>query len=230
MLTKRILIPARMQSKRLPGKPLAMIGDKPLIKHVYDQAAKTGYPVTVLTDSDDIKAALPNIDVMITPEAATGTDRIASVAHQFDEDVLINCQGDLPFIEPQQIIAATLPLHTHDVGTLIFDMTENAQLDPNTVKAICSNISGNDFRCHWFTRSSMKYGFTHAGVYAYSRFALKHYPLDRSLAESIEDLEQLRFLEQGMSIGATRTYHIPGEVNTPADLELARRFYTYESR
>jgi len=228
MLNKRILIPARMESQRLPGKPLAMIGDRPLIKHVYDQALKTGCPVTVLTDSNDIKSALPDIDVIITPPANTGTDRIASVVDQFDEDILINCQGDLPFIDPQQILTAALPLDSHEVGTLIFDMDENAQQNPNTVKAICSNMEGNQYRCHWFTRSSLKYGFTHAGIYAYSRFALKYLRRSRAYMESLEDLEQLRFIEQGMRIGAMRTYHIYGEVNTPADLELARRYY--ESR
>mgnify|MGYP006280741585 FL=1 len=225
MKSKRILIPARMQSKRLPGKPLAMIGEKPLIRHVYDRATKTGHPVTILTDSQEIKLVMPDADVMITDEAATGTDRILSVADRFSEEILINCQGDLPFIDPMQILAVTLPLETHDISTLIFDMTESAQRDSNTVKAICSNMEGNLFRCHWFTRSSLSYGHTHAGVYAYNRSALGRIPRERSPSEIAEDLEQLRFLEHGLTMGAIRTFHIPGEVNTKADLELARRYH-----
>lgn len=225
----RILIPARMDSKRLPGKPLAMIGDRPLIRHVYDKAAATGYPVTVLTDSVKLKEALPDVDVRITADAATGTDRVASVVDLFDEDIFVNCQGDLPFIHPMQILTSTLPLdHGFDVGTIVYDISDSEQMNPNTVKAICSYVEGNLMRAHWFTRSSLKYGFAHAGVYAFRRDALRKFASlagSEKTIEEIENLEQLRWLEFGSTIGAMRVQQVEGEVNTPGDLELARRIY-----
>ena len=225
----RILIPARMSSKRLPGKPLEMIGDRPLIRHVYDKAAATGYPVTVLTDSKQLKEALPDVDVRITKDAQTGTDRVASVVDLFDEDIFINCQGDLPFIHPMQILTSTLPLeHGFDVGTIVYDISDNEQMNPHTVKAICSYVEGNLMRAHWFSRSSLRYGFAHAGVYAFRRPTLRTFALtadSENTIEQIENLEQLRWLEYGSTIGAMRVQQVEGEVNTPGDLELARRIY-----
>lgn len=225
----RILIPARMSSKRLPGKPLAMIGDRPLIRHVYDKAAATGYPVTILTDDAEVVEKLQDLDVRITADAATGTDRVAAVIDSFKEDIFINCQGDLPFIHPMQILASLLPLDRgFDVGTLVYDINENEQANPNTVKAICSYIEGNLLRAHWFTRSSLKYGFAHAGVYSFRKSALRKFAAtggNENTLEEIENLEQLRWLEFGSTIGAMRVQQVEGEVNTPSDLELARRIY-----
>ena len=221
----RILIPARMNSKRLPGKPLAMIGDRPLIRHVHDKAAATGYPVTILADDETVKEAIPDLDVRITGTAETGTDRIAYAADMFSEDTLVNCQGDLPFIHPIQILSATLPLDKgFTVGTIVYDISEHEQMTP-TVKAICSYVEGNLMRAHWFMRAPLQYGFAHAGVYAFRKKDLSMFKVSRHTMEQIEDLEQLRWLECGATIGAMRVQHVEGEVNTPSDLELARRIY-----
>lgn len=222
----RILIPARMDSKRLPGKPLAMIGDRPLIRHVHDKAAATGYPVTILTDDPKVSQQLPDLDVRITDTADTGTDRVAAAMDMFSEDILVNCQGDLPFIHPVQILSATLPLDKgFDVGTIVYDISSNEQKSVHTVKAICSYVEGNLMRAHWFMRAPLSYGFAHAGVYAFRKNTLNRFKVDRHSMEQIEDLEQLRWLEAGATIGAMRVQQVQGEVNTPSDLELARRIY-----
>ena len=140
----RIVIPARMKSIRLPNKPLALIGEKTLIEHVHSKACSTEYPVTVLTDSQELIDRFPNWDIRLTPEAcATGTDRIAYVAGEFHEDILVNCQGDLPFIDPYQIVdtALTLERTGADVATLVHELGAGGQEDPNTVKAICCQVA-----------------------------------------------------------------------------------------
>lgn len=233
MSTLRIVIPARMQSTRLPNKPLAMIGDKTLIEHVYEKAHATEYPVTVLTDTSDIIDRFPQWDVRLTPESCeTGTDRIAYAAAHLQEDILVNCQGDLPFIDPDQIIDAAMTLERTgaDVATLVHDLAPEAQNDPNTVKAVCCqvavDIDPNIMRAHWFCRSSLKYGYHHVGVYAYKRETLLDLPSKRSVHEKIENLEQLRFLELGYRIAALKTCTVPPEVNTENDLIKAIEYYS----
>jgi len=230
----RIIIPARMKSIRLPNKPLAMIGDITLIERVHQKACATDYLVTVLTDSQELKDQFPNWDIRLTPEdCATGTDRIASVADQFQEDILVNCQGDLPFIDSYQIVdtAITLERTKADVATLVHDMDLNKLEDPNTVKAICCQVAPDldpkIMRAHWFLRSSLKYGYQHVGVYAYRREFLQVLSSERTPHEVAENLEQLRFLELGYKIAALHTDPVPLEVNTPEDLEAANK-YLYE--
>ncbi len=236
MPTMRIVIPARMNSTRLPNKPLAMIGDKTLIEHVHAKACATEYPVTVLTDSSLLQEKFPNWDIRLTPEVcATGTDRIAYVAHEFEEDILVNCQGDLPFIDPYQIIdaAKTLERTGADVATLVHEMGPGGQEDPNTVKAICCqvapDIDPNIMRAHWFCRSALKYGYHHVGVYAYKKQSLEILSLsrDRTPHEIAENLEQLRWIELGYKIAALKTAIVPPEVNTEEDLIQANNYYNH---
>ena len=234
MTTMRIVIPARMGSTRLPNKPLAMIGDKTLIEHVHAKACSTDYPVTVLTDSPELINRFPNWDIRLTPEAcATGTDRIAYMANDFDEDILVNCQGDLPFIDPYQIIdaAKTLERTGADVATLVHEMGPGGQEDPNTVKAICCqvapDIDPNILRAHWFCRSALKYGYQHVGVYAYKRQNLLILPKERTPHEMAENLEQLRWIELGYKIAALKTTIVPPEVNTEDDLVRANNYYNH---
>ena len=234
MPTLRIVIPARMNSTRLPNKPLAMIGDKTLIEHVYAKASATNFEVTVLTDSDELKNRFPHWDIRLTPEScATGTDRIAFMADKFKEDVIVNCQGDLPFIDPYQIVDAALTLERTgaDVATLVHEMGPGGQEDPNTVKAICCqvapDIDPNIMRAHWFCRSALKYGYHHVGVYAYKRESLEILSNERTPYEIIESLEQLRWIELGYRIAALKTAIVPPEVNTEEDLIRANNYYNH---
>ena len=227
----RIVIPARMKSTRLPNKPLAIIGDQTLIEHVHAKACATEYLVTVLTDSQELIDRFPNWDVRLTPEGcATGTDRIAWVANEFEEDILVNCQGDLPFIDPYQIVDAALTLERTgaDVATLVHEMGPGGQNDINTVKAVCCqvapDIDPNIMRAHWFCRSALSYGYHHVGVYAYKRQDLMLLSNERTPHEIAENLEQLRWIELGYKIAALKTKVVPPEVNTEEDLVRANNY------
>lgn len=232
MPTMRIVIPARMKSTRLPNKPLAMIGEKTLIEHVHAKACATEYLVTVLTDSQELIDRFPQWDIRLTPESCeTGTDRIAWAAQDFEEDILVNCQGDLPFIDPYQIVDAALTLERTgaDVATLVHEMSPGGQTDPNTVKAICcqvaSDIDPNIMRAHWFCRAPLQYGYHHVGVYAYTKQSLEILPNQRTPHEVAENLEQLRWIELGYKIAALKTKVVPPEVNTEDDLLRANNYY-----
>lgn len=224
----RIFIPARMSSTRLPGKPLELIGNKTLIEHVYDRAAATGFPVTVLTDTDELVKQYPQWNVRNTGNALTGTDRVAQAARWFDEDIFVNCQGDLPFIDPQQILQAVMCLEQYaaDVGTLITAMPADRQLDTNTVKAICTDIDAQFAKVNWCCRASVSYGYQHVGVYAFRKDTLSElWPAKQSEHEKIENLEQLRWIDNHCRIVAAKTYPVPPEVNTLEDLEAARKHH-----
>lgn len=234
MPTMRIVIPARMKSTRLPNKPLAMIGEKTLIEHVHAKACATDYLVTVLTDSQELIDQFPHWDVRLTPEScATGTDRIAWASNDFNEDIIVNCQGDLPFIDSYQIVDAAFTLERTgaDVATLVHEMGPGGQEDPNTVKAICCqvapDIDPNIMRAHWFCRSALKYGYHHVGVYAYKKQSLQILSSERTPHEIAENLEQLRWLELGYKIAALKTKIVPPEVNTEEDLLRANNYYNH---
>ena len=225
----RIVIPARMASTRLPGKPMEMIGDKTLVEHVYDKAIQTGFPVTILTDSESMKEALTRCDVRVTaPQILTGTDRIAWARTHFKEDIIINCQGDVPFIEPHQILLPAMLLYNFDVGTLITDPPpESSAGNKNIARAICTQRTGTSqqYNCRWFTRTHISYGYQHIGVYAYGKDMFSGWDFIKSGIEQYEDLEQIRFLERGLTVGAIKTDVVPIEVNTPEDLDKARSHY-----
>ena len=234
-----IVIPVRMTSSRLPNKFLQLIGDKTLLEHVYERASLTGFKVTVVADDPEFRRAHPTMNIAIYDKNVhNGTDRVAGYACDGnDEDIIINCQGDLPFIDPQQILAAALAVNYGDVGTLVTEMEPEKQKDPNSVKAICTSLSPSSLvipsqsdvqhplRAHWFCRAALEYGYHHIGVYAFKRKTLRQFIGHHSPYEDIERLEQLRWLDMGMTIAAFKTYQIPVEVNTPEDLESARSYY-----
>lgn len=223
-MSVRIVIPARLNSQRLPGKPMEMIGSQSLLEHVHARASEIGFPITVLTDHRDLSRAYPGMDIRVTPRADNGTARVALMAEQFEEDILVNCQGDLPFIKPHQILQAVLATSFGTVGTLICPLTKPD--DPNTVKAICSRIDNQFHRVHWCGRGSYSYGYQHVGVYAFRREDLiDNWPLKSTAHERIEGLEQLRWLENGYRITACLIDGPVLEVNTPEDLEEARRHH-----
>lgn len=226
-----IIIPARFASERLPAKALKIIGDKPLVQHVWERATEANLgPVYVATDHGSIADIVTGFggDVIITePSQPTGTDRVAEAFASLDEqaDVIINVQGDLPFIEPKEISKVLKPIHAgYDIGTLVTFMDDTSRQNAHCVKAIISAEQDEQVkRCHWFCRAALAYGHFHLGVYAYTKEALARFcETPQHPLEIHEKLEQLRFLTMGMTIGASMIDSLALEVNTPEDLLKVR--------
>jgi 3-deoxy-manno-octulosonate cytidylyltransferase (CMP-KDO synthetase) len=234
-----VLIPARMASTRLPGKPLLDIAGVPMIVHVLRRAESAGIGrVAVATDTPDIAAAVTahgGEAVMTNPDHHTGSDRIFEALEKLDSrretDVVVNLQGDFPTISPQNIRDVLPPLDDPavDIATLAAEIhDEEEATNPNVVKAVGSVIAGRRMRALYFTRATAPTGdgprYHHIGLYAYRRAALERYvKLPPSPLEKQERLEQLRALEAGMRIDITVVDTVPRGVDTPADLETARR-------
>ncbi|MHC5306466.1 3-deoxy-manno-octulosonate cytidylyltransferase [Bartonella sp. LJL80] len=234
-----ILIPARMASTRLPGKPLADIAGKPMIVHVAERALEAALGrVVVATDHADVEAAVKNhgIDVVMTrADHQSGSDRIYEALTQLDPDgrfdAVLNVQGDLPTIAPLEIAAALEALDTQsvDIGTLGVEIIEDDEKhNPNVVKIVGSPLAEKRLKALYFTRATAPYGegplYHHIGLYAYRRKALERFvSLAPSTLEKRESLEQLRALEAGMRIDVQIIKGVPLGVDTLADLEQARR-------
>jgi len=240
-----ILIPARMASTRLPGKPLADIHGKAMICHVLDRAneADIGKPV-VCTDSTavfDTVKAYGGEAVMTRADHPSGSDRIHEAMQILDPDAdaryIINVQGDLPTIAPALIRASFEPLQTGqaDIATLAVEIAdEEERTNPNVVKAIGTPIAHKTLRALYFTRATAPYGdgplYHHIGLYAYRRQALEKFvSLPPSPLEEREKLEQLRALENGMRIDIKLVDMAPLGVDTPQDLEKARALLAPEN-
>ncbi|HMK79700.1 MAG TPA: 3-deoxy-manno-octulosonate cytidylyltransferase [Xanthobacteraceae bacterium] len=233
-----ILIPARMASVRLPGKPLADIGGEPMIVRVMHRAqeAQVG-EVVVATDSRAIADAVTAAGgraIMTRSDHTVGSERIFEALGHIDPQrrarIAINVQGDFPTLQGADIRAALdlLADPAVDIGTLAMEITEEAErTDPNTVKAICSPVSEGRFRALYFTRATAPSGagplYHHVGIYAYRRAALERFiALPPSALEQRERLEQLRALEAGMRIDVALTRNVIFGVDTPEHLERAR--------
>jgi 3-deoxy-manno-octulosonate cytidylyltransferase (CMP-KDO synthetase) len=235
-----ILIPARMASTRLPGKPLADIAGRPMIVHVLDRARDAGLgPVYVATDSEEIATAVAKAGgqaVMTRPDHVSGSDRIFEAMQQIGAgaDIIVNVQGDLPTIAPADIRAALLPLNDRavDIATLAAEIRRaEERTDPNVVKVVGTPVGDSRLRALYFTRATAPHGdgplYHHIGLYAYRRAALERFVrLPASTLERREKLEQLRALEAGMRIDVAIVASVPLGVDTPADLEAARRMLT----
>jgi len=234
-----VLIPARMAATRLPGKPLLDIGGLPMIVHVLRRAeeAKIGR-VAVATDTPEIAAAVKAAGgevVMTRGDHPSGSDRIHEAMRTIDPDgraeIVVNLQGDFPTIAPDTIRAALPPLDDPavDIATLASQIhTEEEDLAPSVVKAVGSPIGANRLRALYFTRATAPHGdgprYHHIGLYAYRRAALERFvALPPSPLERQEKLEQLRALEAGMRIDISIVDSVPRGVDTPADLETARK-------
>ncbi|MDQ7968775.1 MAG: 3-deoxy-manno-octulosonate cytidylyltransferase [Oxalicibacterium faecigallinarum] len=244
-----VIIPARLASTRLPNKPLADLGGKPMVVRVAERAAQSGADrIIVATDHADIVAAcnVHGVEVCITrSDHPSGTDRIAEVAAAIDlpaDAVVVNVQGDEPLIDPD-LIAATAKLIGNDVPMStaahpIHDVAET--FNPNVVKVVLDRAS----RALYFSRATIPWhrdGFAHSkealptgyaplrhiGLYAYRNDFLQAYPkLELSPIEQIEALEQLRVLWHGIPIAVHVTNEAPAAgVDTPDDLERVRRHY-----
>ena len=236
-----VVIPARMASTRLPGKPLAEIAGAPMIVHVWRRAMEAAVGrVVVATDDVAIAAAVELAGgeaVMTRHDHLNGSSRIheALTVLSSDAEVVVNLQGDLPTVEAASVRAALAPLGESDcdIGTICAVISrEEERTDPNVVKVVGSpaNLQEEDagiLRVLYFTRATAPYGpgplYHHIGLYAYRRAALDRYvALPPSILEQREKLEQLRALENGMRIDAAIVDAVPLGVDTPADLARAR--------
>ena len=234
-----VLIPARMAATRLPGKPLLDIAGLPMIVHVVRraEAARIGR-VVVATDAPDIAKVVTahgGEAVMTRTDHPSGSDRIFEALSTLDGagqiDTIINVQGDLPTIAPEDIRAVLAPLADRDVdiATLAAVIRKDEEhTNPNVVKVIGSPVSATRLRALYFTRATAPYGdgprYHHIGLYAYRRSALARFvALPPSPLETREKLEQLRALEAGMRIDVTVVDTVPLGVDTPHDLETARQ-------
>jgi len=234
-----VLIPARMAATRLPGKPLLDIAGAPMIVHVLRraEAARIGR-VAVATDSAQIAAAVTahgGEAVMTSTEHPSGSDRVYEALCKLDPsgriEAVINVQGDLPTVPPQDIRAALSLLDDSNVeiGTLAAQIRKDDEhASPSVVKLVGARLHERRLRALYFTRATAPYGegprYHHIGLYAYRRDALERFvKLAPSALERREKLEQLRALEAGMRIDAAIVDSVPLGVDTPADLETARQ-------
>ncbi|MER9303625.1 3-deoxy-manno-octulosonate cytidylyltransferase [Mesorhizobium sp. M0496] len=241
-----ILIPARMASTRLPGKPLADISGAPMIVHVARRAAEAGLGrVVVATDTQSVAEAVRAHGfeaVMTRMDHESGSDRIHEALVALDPErkieTIVNVQGDLPTIDPGIIVASLRPFEDEavDIATLGVEIVRDEEkTNPNVVKIVGSprpefEIVGSHrmrLKALYFTRATAPWGegplYHHVGLYAYRRAALERFvALKPSPLERRERLEQLRALEAGMRIDAEIVRSLPLGVDTPEDLERAR--------
>ena len=239
-----IIIPARLSSQRLPNKVLLDLAGKPIIQRVYEQAkkAKAIDEVFIATDSQQVQVACQTFThniIMTRSDHPSGTDRIAEAAQSLEAEVIINVQGDEPFVDPQLIeqLALLMQDARFSVGTAVCRITAVADfLNPNIVKAVVDEQK----RALYFSRSPVPFprdtnlatlttlppeiqAFRHLGIYAYQRNFLLHYAtLPPTHLEKTEKLEQLRVLENGYPIGTIETTQPSLGIDTEEDLTKAR--------
>jgi len=243
------IIPARYGSTRLPGKPLAEIGGKPMVQRVYENArrAKILDRVLVATDDRRVEETVRGFGgdvVMTSKDHASGTDRLAEVARKINADWVLNIQGDLPFIRPATITRAVQPMRRNrsiPMGTICTEIdNEDEWRNPNIVKVV---RDAKGFAIYFsratipFSRNDVSqingrgnakkriWGYRHIGLYVYRRdFLLKFARLRPTLLEQTESLEQLRALVYGYRIFVTDVDERSVEVDTPEDLLRAEQY------
>ena len=234
-----VVIPSRMASMRLPGKPLALIAGRPMVLHVLDRAREAGIGPAAVACADEVIVACVRaaggLAVLTDPALPSGSDRVHAALAQLDptgaHDVVVNLQGDFPTVRPEALRAVLDPLADPavDIATLVapIEGVGEAAL-PSVVKAACAFAPGAAAAAAlYFSRAAIPWGsgplWHHIGIYAYRRTALERFVrLPESALEQRESLEQLRALEAGMRIGCARVAHGPFGVDTPADLARAR--------
>ncbi|AOW49913.1 3-deoxy-manno-octulosonate cytidylyltransferase [Acetobacter ascendens] len=242
MVSSLVVIPARLASTRLPGKPLADIAGRPMVLRVWDaaMAANIGPVVVAAADQEiyDAVTAAGGTAILTDPNLPSGSDRVWQATQVFDPDgkydVLLNLQGDLPTFDPQALRAVmdVMANPTYDVGTLVAPVTSDAEKNASSVVKVACDFSGDTQTAPalYFSRQPIPWGngplWHHIGVYGWRRAALERFvALPPSGLEKRESLEQLRALESGMRIGCTRLASAPFGVDTPEDLERARRAF-----
>jgi 3-deoxy-manno-octulosonate cytidylyltransferase (CMP-KDO synthetase) len=236
-----VVIPARLASTRLPRKVLADLGGKPVLRHVWERAARMrrATEVLVATDSEEVAAVVAGWGgqfVLTSPACRSGTERIASILDGLRGEFILNVQGDEPFIDPALLdaLAERFAAAGGDLVTPVYPIRDAATL---ASAAVVKVVRGADGRALYFSRAAIPYGrgvppeqwaerggyWGHLGVYGYSRAALARYPaLPESALEAAESLEQLRFLEAGFCIQTVETDYHAVAIDTPEDLARAR--------
>jgi 3-deoxy-manno-octulosonate cytidylyltransferase (CMP-KDO synthetase) len=230
------VIPARFASTRFPGKVLALIAGKPMIQHVWEQAKKCRElsDLLIACDNDEVLKAAQSFGakaVMTSPDHPSGSDRIAEAVGKLSVDIVVNIQGDEPFIESKVIDALVAALKNDakaSVATVIKEIKDDADIrNPNVVKVV---IDQNNYALY-FSRSPIPYNrnaerpaglkyFKHLGLYAYRKeFLMSYKDWPKSMLETAEQLEQLRILEAGHKIKTIETDLESLAVDTPEDLE-----------
>ncbi|MEP3476600.1 MAG: 3-deoxy-manno-octulosonate cytidylyltransferase [Hyphomicrobiales bacterium] len=236
--TNLILIPARMQATRLPGKPMKDIAGEPMIVHVWRRACEADCgPVVVATDDQSIADAIYKVGgeaVLTRSDHPSGSDRICEALHKYDPEkkfnTIINLQGDLPVLDPEVVrqCAALLEDEDVDISTLAAEIVdESEKTNPNVVKMVGTEIEQHHHRALYFTRATAPHGdgphYHHIGIYGYKRASLEAFiKLPPSKLELREKLEQLRALEAGMRIDVAIVKTHPLGVDTQEDLDKAR--------
>jgi 3-deoxy-manno-octulosonate cytidylyltransferase (CMP-KDO synthetase) len=240
------VIPARFGAHRFPGKPLAMIAGKSLVQRVYEQAVKAERLDKVIVATEDTRIlevveAFGGDAMLTSPDCATGTDRVAEVARTYDCDLVLNIQGDEPLMRPEMIDQLVTGMQSDPkcvMGTLARKLESAANLDnPNVVKVALAQTGA----ALYFTRSRVPFVrdaktgdasewltlakfYKHLGIYAFRReFLLTFVQLPPSELERTEKLEQLRALENGVSIRVWITPHDSIGVDRPEDVELVEQ-------
>ena len=236
------VIPARYGAQRFPGKPLALIAGKSLVQRVYEQAAKAKRldKVVVATEDTRILEAVEKFggDAMLTsPECATGTDRVAEVARQYDCELVLNIQGDEPLMRPEMIDQLVEGMQS-DAGCVMGTLARKINPAPSRVNAadqltnpnVVKVVIGKTGNALYFSRSQIPFVrdgsgatafYKHLGIYAYRReFLMKFVALPASELEKAEKLEQLRTLENGHAIRVWITPHDSIGVDRPEDVQL----------
>ncbi|MBA3661501.1 MAG: 3-deoxy-manno-octulosonate cytidylyltransferase [Gammaproteobacteria bacterium] len=233
------VIPSRLHSTRLPRKALLPIQGKPMVQWTYENALRASCltDVIVATDSEEIADVIRNIGgkVHMTDSAIpTGSERVAQVAASYPEmDVIINLQGDEPFIQPYMLDTLVAPFFEDEkttMSTLAYPLMQERYHHPGAVKVI-TNLKNNAL---YFSRSPIPYQqlktdnppvYNHMGVYAFRRDFLMLYPhLSPTELEKAESLEQLRVLEHGYNIRVCVVADKTLEINTPEEYALAQQF------
>lgn len=231
------IIPARYDSTRFPGKPLAKLGNKYIIQHVYEQAQKSGLFADVIVGTDD-QRIFEAVDgfvgkvVLTSKQHKSGTDRVAEVCAKMfcckDADVIINVQGDEPFITEKPLRKLIEAFNDPEVmvASLMHEITKDIE-DPNVVKVICDE---NYYALNFSRIPNLKPrtpNYKHIGVYAFRKKILFEFvKLPESKLEKIEKLEQLRLLENGYKIKMVLTSYKGIGIDTPQDLEKAEKLLT----
>lgn len=235
-MEKVIVIPARYESTRLPGKPLLEIAGKPLIRLVYERAGESRMKdrIIVATDDERIADAISSFGaeaVMTSPSCRSGTDRVFEAIKEMEADIIINLQGDEPFIRPDMadLLFSVMEKEDLDMATLCCPIANDKEYhDPNTVKVV---LDRHGFALY-FSRSPIPYLrnssnrpllYKHIGIYAFKRdFLVRFVAMPKSRLEETESLEQLRVLENGFRIRVLTTHYDGFGIDTLADLERAR--------
>jgi 3-deoxy-manno-octulosonate cytidylyltransferase (CMP-KDO synthetase) len=241
------VVPARHASTRFPGKPLANIAGRPMIQHVVERVRQSQKVsrVIVATEDERIKKAVESFGgeaILTRPDHRTGTDRVAEVAAHVEAEIYLNVQGDEPLIDPGTVDALVEAMlenpETHIVTPCAAIGQPNDIMDPNIVKVV-RDFDGNAL---YFSRAPIPWvrdtgqagsprHWKHLGLYAFRRDALLEFPtLPPGELERVEQLEQLRWLENGFRIGVVETDYDAVSVDVPSDVERIEKLLATDAR